>query len=93
MANLSPAQQKFIDTLRRDGKFRTPFTGGRGAGRVASAWHRTAKSLEAKGLIKLSRCGDALEATPNRWRCRRCGAVEATGATVKFGLCGVCWNK
>lgn len=60
--NLSSAQKTFLHHTKT-GPYRTPFTGGRDAGRVAAAWHRTAKALEKRGLVTLSRSGDAWVAT------------------------------
>lgn len=61
---LSAAQQRFLERVRANGEkgYRTPFTGGRNAGRVASAWYRTAQSLKDAGLITLEREGDAYRA-------------------------------
>jgi hypothetical protein len=56
--SLSKAQIKFLVVAARTG-YRTPFTGNRHAGRVASAWYRTAQSLADKGLVRLTRSGDA----------------------------------
>lgn len=41
---------------------RTPMTGGRGAGAVASGWYRTADALERLGLVVTEREGDARRA-------------------------------
>jgi predicted transcriptional regulator len=61
---LSPAQLRFMAVLREAGDKgdRTPFTGGRNAGRVANAWYRTAESLRRMGLVRVEREGDARRA-------------------------------
>jgi hypothetical protein len=56
---LSAPQQKLLLAAAQAGGDRTPFTGGRNAGRVASAWYRTAQSLADRGLVTLRRTGDA----------------------------------
>lgn len=50
-----------MDRLPPEGE-RTPMLGNRDAGRVASAWHRTASSLQNLGLIRLVWEGDAMRA-------------------------------
>lgn len=61
---LSEPQRRFLNRLRANGgSERTPFHGHREAGRVASAWYRTAGSLARMGLIRLERSGDAYVAT------------------------------
>lgn len=62
MRKLSACQKVFLYRTIREGAYRTPFTGGRGAGRVAAAWYRTAESLAKRGLLTMSRSGDAYEA-------------------------------
>lgn len=62
MTKLSPAQKRFLK-VTAEAPNRTPFTGGRNAGRVAAAWYRTADSLAQKGLVTLVRSGDAQVAT------------------------------
>lgn len=61
---LSPAQQRFLLALDKAGDkgFRCPLMGNRHAGRVASAWYRTAESLERMGLVRLERSGDSKRA-------------------------------
>lgn len=61
---LSDAQTRFLAEAEKagDAGIRTPFTGGPNAGRVASAWYRTAHSLERLGLIGLVAEGDATRA-------------------------------
>jgi hypothetical protein len=62
---LSKPQMKFLATLLAvdfaEG-VRCPFLGNREAGRVASAWYRTAESLERRGLVRLERSGDSKRA-------------------------------
>jgi hypothetical protein len=57
----SPAQLAFLDVVRRQ-SYRTPFIGGRDAGRVACLWYRTAAGLEARGFVVTEREGDAKRA-------------------------------
>jgi hypothetical protein len=63
---LSIAQTCFLRRLRAHplplAGDRCPFLGNRDAGRAASAWHRTATSLEARGLVRLERSGDSKRA-------------------------------
>lgn len=59
---LSTAQQKLLVDVARAPQ-RTPFTGGRNAGRVAAAWYRTAGVLARLGFVELTRSGDARLAT------------------------------
>lgn len=61
---LSKPQMDFLSRLLlSQGKGeRCPFLGNRNAGRAASAWHRTASSLEARGLVRLVREGDSKRA-------------------------------
>jgi hypothetical protein len=61
---VSPAQNRMLARLEAAGAKgeRTPFTGGRSAGRDACAWYRTAESLCRAGLIVLRREGDARRA-------------------------------
>jgi len=55
----SPAQQRLLDDIRRDGYSETPASwGNRRAAAVISAWYRTAAVLERKGVISLERIGD-----------------------------------
>jgi hypothetical protein len=63
-SKLSDAQARFLWVVQSEGSYRTPFTGGRNAGRVASAWYRTAKALAGLGLVRLEREGDAWRAFP-----------------------------
>jgi len=58
---LSDAQVRFLRRCHDCGEdgFRTPFIGGRQAGRVAAGWYRTADSLSELGLVDLRRWGDA----------------------------------
>lgn len=58
MKALSEPQLKFLRTTAR-GPNRTPFLGNRNAGRAASAWYRTAYSLNERGLVTMDRTGDA----------------------------------
>lgn len=60
----SQAQERFLAVLETNGGagYRTPFTGGRDAGRVANAWYRTAAALEKMGLVVVERDGDARRA-------------------------------
>lgn len=58
---LSPPQRAMLERLSK-GSERTPFTGGRNAGQVASAWYRTAQSLMLKGHVVLEREGDGQRA-------------------------------
>ncbi len=60
---LSAAQKIFLLRVHISGSCRTPFTGGRNAGRVAAAWYRTAESLRVRGLLNVVREGDAKRAT------------------------------
>jgi hypothetical protein len=64
MKKLSEAQQRFLKRVELTGLTgeRTPFTGGRNAGRVANAWYRTARSLSVLGLVHVEREGDAQRA-------------------------------
>jgi hypothetical protein len=55
---LSQAQLCFL-AIAAEAPYRTPFTGGRNAGRVASGWFRTAASLSLRGFVHLVRSGDA----------------------------------
>jgi hypothetical protein len=50
MRKLSTAQARFLLKLARFGTARPPW-GFSAAGRAASAWHRTAESLIARGLV------------------------------------------
>lgn len=50
---LSTVQTAFLLDMARDGESRAPY-GFRDSGRLASAWHRTARSLVARGLITVS---------------------------------------
>ena len=61
---LSKPQQSFLANLLAAGAsgVRCPFLGNREAGRVASAWYRTAESLERRGLVRLERSGDSKRA-------------------------------
>lgn len=54
---LSPAQQKMLDTVLANGSMDQPFTSGRASVTLLSAWHRTAKSLADRGLVKVERSG------------------------------------
>ena len=55
---LSTQQVRFLRSCL-DSDSRTPFAGNRNAGRLASAWYRTAQSLADRGLVDLERVGDA----------------------------------
>lgn len=55
---LSDAQRRMIAEIERNGNSETPFIGGRGAGRAASAWYRTAFSLADRELVELVKWGD-----------------------------------
>lgn len=61
---LSAPQFEFLRILfcLLDSGYRCPFLGNREAGRAASAWHRTAKSLQDRGLCVLKRSGDSWRA-------------------------------
>lgn len=61
MTKLTHAQKLMMARLARNAAKgeRTPFVGGRSAGRIAAAWYRTADSLKRLGLIVLCRTGDA----------------------------------
>ncbi len=52
---LSKAQAEFLTLAGAEGGHRSPTCGQRDSGRECSAWHRTAKSLKARGLVTLSR--------------------------------------
>lgn len=58
---LSPAQQRMIDEVERTGSSSAPW-GYASAGRDASAWHRTADSLKALGLVYHTRTGSVKRA-------------------------------
>lgn len=58
---LSPAQAAFLENLKRFGESSPPW-GQSGSGRDASAWHRTARSLEGRGLVAVLRSGRGYKA-------------------------------
>lgn len=64
MKKTTATQAAMLDRLRDAGAKgeRTPFVGGRDAGRVVSGWYRTADALHRAGLIRLVREGDARRA-------------------------------
>jgi hypothetical protein len=51
----SPAQQKMLDEIHAKGLSQCSSFGRPDSGRRHSAWHRTAKSLAAKGLVVVER--------------------------------------
>jgi hypothetical protein len=55
------AQRRFIKITASTGTtgYRTPFLGGRDAGRAANAWYRTASVCERAGWVTIVREGDA----------------------------------
>lgn len=52
--SLSPAQQRMMNRLRSRGGVELVPGGSRDSGRLASAWFRTARSLEGKGLVRIT---------------------------------------
>ncbi len=51
---LSDAQNRFMDRLANyGGRHQSPHTNGRETVTALSAWHRTAESLQRRGLITL----------------------------------------
>ena len=60
----TPAQRRFIKITASAGAvgYRTPFLGGRDAGRAANAWYRTAAACERAGWVTIIREGDAQRA-------------------------------
>jgi len=58
------AQRRFIKITASTGTtgYRTPFLGGRDAGRAANAWYRTASVCERAGWVTIVREGDAQRA-------------------------------
>lgn len=62
---LSSTQRRFLAQAATAGGYHCPFLGNREAGCAASAWHRTANSLEARGLVRLERSGDSKRAFAN----------------------------
>lgn len=53
---LSPAQEAFLADLNSNpNKESRPAWGQPDSGRQASAWHRTAKSLQDRGLVRVLR--------------------------------------
>lgn len=90
MKKLSEAQQRFLKRVELTGLKgeRTPFTGGRNAGRVANAWYRTARSLSALGLVWLEREGDAQRAWARSVRIKV--ERESKGLT-RFGTENCCF--
>lgn len=88
---LSEVQRAMLARLKANPNGeRTPFTGGRSAGRDAAAWYRTAGSLARLGLITLEREGDARRAkladseTGTGW-CGSCvlGVVFESGCNIQ----------
>ena len=64
MKRLSKPQQNMLERLRiagAEGEY-VPMGCGRDCGRHASAWHRTAESLQRRGLIIITREGDVYKA-------------------------------
>jgi hypothetical protein len=59
--HLSPAQQRMLADIAEKGESRPPW-GYRDAGRDASSWHRTARSLRALGLVKILRSAHSFRA-------------------------------
>ena len=53
---LSPAQRRMMDRLS-EGPEMAPTTGGRESVTLLAAWHRTAASLERRGLVKVTHNG------------------------------------
>ena len=59
MKKLSAPQMYFLVWAKDVAGHRPPFLGNRHAGHAASAWHRTAHSLKARGLVTVERSGDS----------------------------------
>lgn len=59
---LTSAQQRMMDELRQHGSSESPCGMGRRSAAAASAWHRTANSLQAMGLVCVVRTGDVYTA-------------------------------
>jgi len=54
MTKLSTTQQTMLNAVNATGRVSSPHSsGGRNAGRQASAWHRTANSLVRLGLVDM----------------------------------------
>jgi len=65
MTKLSKAQQRLIDEIRRTGESEPPAAGNRAGAARVSAWHRTAESLERRGIIQIQRAGWGYVAKPD----------------------------
>jgi hypothetical protein len=88
---LSAPQQRFLAALREAGGdgVRCPFTGNSMAKIVASAFHRTAESLQARGLVRIEREGDSIRVWEKEWQphctfqaCPTCGFAKHSGARL-----------
>mgnify|MGYP000072369129 FL=1 len=64
MPRLSPTQQRMMDAVTRDGRCVQPNVGGRESVAALSGWHRTARSLERMGLVRLTRGGSVFTVVP-----------------------------
>lgn len=60
MARITKTQRETLTRIATlDNGERTPFVGGREAGRIASGWYRTAYALDRAGLVTMKQEGDA----------------------------------
>lgn len=74
MPRLTSAQQRFMDACERAGDegHPSPHSAGRESAARISAWHRTARSLQRRGLVRVAHNGS----TARAWASHACPLGE-----------------